>query len=74
MSFDVLAKMKFKKLDEKNGATQLFKTTLEKGLFSSPAACLVTIKNRISRLQNTVIPGVRAARTFPGDRIREDIL
>ena len=51
MSFDVLAEMKFKKLDEKNGATQLFKTTLEKGLFSSPAACLVTIKNRISRLQ-----------------------
>lgn len=51
VSFDVLADMKFKKLDEKNGATQLFKTTLEKGLFSSPAACLVTIKNRISRLQ-----------------------
>jgi superfamily II DNA or RNA helicase len=51
MAFDVLAGMKFKRLDQQKGAVQLFKTTLEKGLFSSPAACLLTIKNRIVRLQ-----------------------
>jgi hypothetical protein len=43
--------LKFKKLDQRRGAGQLFKTTLEKALFSSPAACLDTIKNRINRLK-----------------------
>ena len=33
------------------GAGQLFRTTLEKALFSSPAACLSTVRNRIGRLQ-----------------------
>ncbi len=50
-AFDVFAEMKFKKLDQRKGAQQLFKTTLEKSLFSSPAACLATIKNRIAKLQ-----------------------
>ena len=50
-AFDVFAGMKFKKLDRRKGAAQLFKTTLEKSLFSSPAACLATIKNRKNRLQ-----------------------
>ena len=56
MAFDVFAAMKFKRLDQRKGAVQLFKTTLEKGLFSSPAACLVTIKNRIARLQKDTDP------------------
>ena len=51
MAFEVFADLKFEKLDQRKGAGQLFKTTLEKALFSSPAACLVTIKNRIKRLQ-----------------------
>ena len=51
MAFDVFSDLKFEKLDQRKGAAQLFKTTLEKALFSSPAACLVTIKNRINRLQ-----------------------
>jgi superfamily II DNA or RNA helicase len=51
MAFDVFARLKFEKLDQRRGAGQLFKTTLEKALFSSPAACLMTIKNRINRLQ-----------------------
>ena len=50
-AFDVFAGLKFEKLDQRRGAGQLFKTTLEKALFSSPAACLMTIKNRINRLQ-----------------------
>ncbi|KPA16650.1 ATP-dependent helicase, partial [Candidatus Magnetomorum sp. HK-1] len=49
-AFDVFSNLKFEKLDQRKGAGQLFKTTLEKALFSSPAACLVTIKNRINRL------------------------
>ena len=51
MAFDVFSDLKFEKLDQRKGAAQLFKTTLEKALFSSPAACLVTIKNRTNRLQ-----------------------
>ena len=50
-AFDVFAGLRFQKLDQRRGAGQLFKTTLEKALFSSPAACLMTIKNRINRLQ-----------------------
>ncbi len=34
----------------KRGSGRLFKITLEKSLFSSPAACLATIKNRIGTL------------------------
>jgi hypothetical protein len=49
-AFGVFAGLKFKKLDQRRGAGQLFKTTLEKALFSSPAACLDTIKNRINRI------------------------
>ena len=50
LAFDVLVNLKFKKSDQRKGAGQLFKITLEKALFSSPAACLMTIKNRINRL------------------------
>ncbi|MDY6988934.1 MAG: DEAD/DEAH box helicase [Thermodesulfobacteriota bacterium] len=50
-AFDVFAPLNFEKLDQRRGAGQLFKTTLEKALFSSPAACLMTIKNRMNRLK-----------------------
>lgn len=33
------------------GVGQLFRTTLEKALFSSPAACLSTVRNRMARLR-----------------------
>ena len=51
-AFEILTKIQFKKLDQRSGASQLFKTTLEKALFSSPAACLQTIENRIKKLEN----------------------
>lgn len=40
-------------IDEKRGAgaDMLFRTTLEKALFSSPAACAQTLRERISRLR-----------------------
>ncbi len=51
IAFDLLTDLAFEKLDQRKGAGQLFKTTLEKSLLSSPAACLMTIDNRIKRLQ-----------------------
>ena len=50
-AFDVFTRMNFTRLDQRCTAGKLFKTTLEKSLFSSPAACLQTIQHRISRLQ-----------------------
>lgn len=50
-AFDVLTSLAFKRIDQKSGGgNHLFKTTLEKALFSSPAACIETINNRIGRL------------------------
>jgi superfamily II DNA or RNA helicase len=50
-AFDIFARLNFTRLDRQRMAGKLFKTTLEKALFSSPAACLQTIHHRISRLQ-----------------------
>ena len=58
-AFEVFADLKFEKLDQKKGAGKLFKTTLEKALLSSPAACLVTIRNRIRRLEKGGDPGFK---------------
>ena len=49
--FDYLTKMSFTKLDSRKGGSRLFKTTLEKALFSSPYACLHTTQNRIETLK-----------------------
>ncbi|MGO2133533.1 MAG: DEAD/DEAH box helicase [Halomonas sp.] len=47
-----LMEVSFHTLDGRGqGAGQLFRTTLEKALFSSPAACLSVAENRIRRLQ-----------------------
>lgn len=54
--FDYLTKMKFTRLDQRRGGAMLFRTTLEKALFSSPAACAETIRNRIHRLENAENP------------------
>lgn len=50
-AFAALAGIRFTRLDQRRSAGKLFKTTLEKSLFSSPAACLQTIHNRIRRLE-----------------------
>jgi superfamily II DNA or RNA helicase len=50
-AFDSFTRMQFAELDQRRGPGQLFKITLEKALFSSPAACLKTIHNRIKRLE-----------------------
>ena len=51
-AYEQLMQVSFHTLDGRSaGAGQLFRTTLEKALFSSPAACLSTIENRLKRLQ-----------------------
>lgn len=50
--YDVFAEMRLQMDQEKkNSKGILFKTSLEKSLFSSPAACLKTVEGRISRLE-----------------------
>jgi len=50
-AYKILTEMKFHRLDQRKGAAMLFRTTLEKSLFSSPAACIKTIQNRIKKLE-----------------------
>ncbi|HCF7393618.1 TPA: DEAD/DEAH box helicase family protein [Pseudomonas aeruginosa] len=53
LAFDALAELKLN--SEGSGArdgAMLFRTVLEKALFSSPAACLQTLKERIRKLEN----------------------
>jgi superfamily II DNA or RNA helicase len=51
-AYDQLMEVSFHNLDGRSaGAGQLFRTSLEKALFSSPVACLSTVRNRIAKLQ-----------------------
>ncbi|MBC52466.1 MAG: helicase [Gammaproteobacteria bacterium] len=51
-AYDRLMAVSLHNLDGRGqGAGQLFRTTLEKALFSSPQACLSTVNNRKRRLQ-----------------------
>jgi len=50
-AFDLVANAEFKTLDgTKRRGGALFRTTLEKALFSSPCACLSTVENRLKML------------------------
>lgn len=51
-AFNAFVDLKFSKIDQRRTAGMLFKTTLEKALFSSPAACLETINNRLKRIRS----------------------
>lgn len=52
-AFDILANAEFASLAGRvgRGGQRLFRVILEKSLFSSPAACLATIRHRIARLE-----------------------
>ncbi|MDX9980121.1 MAG: DEAD/DEAH box helicase [Lentisphaeria bacterium] len=50
------AGIEFARIDQAGGGARLFKTTLEKALFSSPAACLETARNRIRKLAAEATP------------------
>lgn len=49
-AYEALAALSLKKLGRQGGGGMLFKTLLEKSLFSSPAACLQTIDARLKKL------------------------
>lgn len=54
-AYERLLEVSFHTLDgNPSGAGQLFRTSLEKVLFSSPAACLSFVHNRIKRLQSRI--------------------
>ena len=50
-AFEYFTSITFSKLDQRKGGSMLFITTLEKALFSSPAACVETISNRVKTLR-----------------------
>ena len=53
LAFDVFAEMSLQMdEDKKKGSGQLFKTSLEKALFSSPVACIKSIDERLKKLRN----------------------
>ncbi|WP_127716711.1 DEAD/DEAH box helicase [Halobacteriovorax sp. HLS] len=49
--YEQFTNLKFKTIDNKRTGNHLFKTVLEKSLFSSPQACSATINNRINRIK-----------------------
>ncbi len=51
-AYDIFTEMKLQMdLNKKRGTGQLFKTSLEKSLFSSPAACIKSIDARLTKLR-----------------------
>ena len=70
-AYSVLAGATFHSLDgsqaNTGGASSLFRTTLEKALFSSPVACLSVVENRLARLKK------RLAEAKNSDELSDDI-
>jgi superfamily II DNA or RNA helicase len=56
-AYEHLASLRFVSMDAaRSGGKILFRTLLEKALFSSPAACISTVKERIKRLRKKATP------------------
>ncbi|NLL89460.1 MAG: DEAD/DEAH box helicase [Firmicutes bacterium] len=56
-AFRVFSEMELEMDARGRGASQLFKTTLEKSMFSSPAACIKSIDERIRRIDRGIGDG-----------------
>lgn len=56
-AYTALVNTEFTRLDTKRTGAILFRTTLQKALFSSPVACIKSINNRIRKLEKTDDPG-----------------
>lgn len=52
-AYQALSGLRFEHLQDKRSGGMLIKTGLEKALFSSPAACLQTLRNRIQTLEKS---------------------
>jgi len=66
-AYQVLADLKFTRIDQHRSGHLLFKSTLKKALFSSPAACRQTIHERIKRIQARVKKGEVAVDAYAQD-------
>jgi ERCC4-related helicase len=68
-AFADLVSLNIQSLDKRRSGGHLFKTTLEKALFSSPAACLETIEARLRHLkqkqQNAAQQNIPVSPSFP---------
>lgn len=76
-AYEALAKLSLKKQARQSagGTGMLFKTLLEKSLFSSPAACLQTVGTRIKKLEPDAASGdADAAHDLAALRAFEDIV
>ncbi len=58
-AFGLLEEMEFSAIDRRKGGAVLFKTVLEKALFSSPVACQDTLRQRIRRLSENPEPAAQ---------------
>lgn len=60
-AYQYLASLHFSSIDaSRSGGKILFRTLLEKALFSSPAACISTVRERIRRLEKNPTPETAA--------------
>ncbi len=50
-AYEWFVDMEFKAIDQRKGGGRLFKTILEKSMFSSPAACIDSVSKRIAKLE-----------------------
>lgn len=65
-AFDALARLRLKTDETARESAMLFRTTLEKSLFSSPAACLQTLDERLrrTRAKDTAHPDLAPLQTL----------
>ena len=75
-AFEVLAGLTFESFDRRRRKGQhLFRTVLEKALFSSPAACLQTVRERLRKLEGIAdVTSVEAERDRAGLKSLEEAL
>lgn len=57
--FSVLKELKLPDADSKAQAGQLFRTTLQKAMLSSPMACLETVRNRLKTIRQNTTPSAK---------------
>jgi len=56
VAFEALANLQFSAIDQNRGGHLLFRTLLEKAVFSSPAACIDTVQQRLKKIEKETDP------------------
>jgi len=72
-AFETFADLEFDALGGGRGGHMLFKTTLEKAMLSSPAACIDTIDNRLRRIEQSADPSRYATDVESLQALRRDL-